>query len=147
MRVCMHVRLYIWVYGCTHACTDSFRLMLLHSCCSCTSWVCNCFVVKFLMNTQCPGGTLPNLPWHLGQWILCEVILLLMENASTGWGGAQVPHPPLLSTCCQTSPHWFPCWLHLSPHPASPALHRVPYLMTCVSPAHKDSMKHFFLIW
>lgn len=60
--VCMHVHLYIWVYGCTHTCRDSFRQMVLYSCCSCTSWVCNCSVVKFLMTTQCPGGTLPNLP-------------------------------------------------------------------------------------
>lgn len=101
----MHVHLYIWVYGCTHTCRDSFRQMVLYSCCSCTSWVCNCSVVKFLMTTQCPGGTLPNLPWHLGQWILCEVILLLMENASTGWGDAQVPRLPLPPAAAKPHPH------------------------------------------
>ena len=50
-------------------------------------------------------------------------------------------------------PHLLPSLAHLvpmlvtpQPHPASPTFHRVPYLMACVSLAHKDSMKHFFLI-
>lgn len=118
MGVCVCVCMSACISGIwgAHACTDSFRLMLLHTVVAAVP-LGSVTVLWWNFNEYSVPWWHYLIFWHLDQWILCEVILLLMENASICGVVHRFPTLPLLSTCCQTSPPLVP--MLVTPQPPS----------------------------